>query len=55
MKELKENKNITIKRADISNCYVIMNSEDYKKKLDNIVLHNSKFVQSKDQQNIQVK
>ena len=43
MKELKENKDITIKKADKSNCYVIMNSEDYKRKLNDIVLNNNKF------------
>ena len=42
IKQLRNNKNITIRKADKSNTYVIMNAEDYTSKLNNLV-HNEKF------------
>ena len=42
-KELSTNKDIIIRKADKSNIYVILNYEDYKIKLDNILGDTSKF------------
>ena len=55
MKELKENKDIVIKKADKSNCFVIMNSKDYKEKLNNIVLDESKFKKIKKDPTLELK
>ena len=47
-KELKENENIIIRRADKSPCFVVMERDAYKQKLDDILSDNTKFtVQSR--------
>ena len=42
-KSLRENHDIVIRRADKSNTFVILNREDYKKKIQNILKDGSKF------------
>ena len=43
-KELKNNKSIVIRKADKSNIYVIINSEDYFEKLNKIIHDKNKFI-----------
>ena len=47
IKNLRNNKDIIIRKADKSNIYVIMNYSDYKQKLDDIISDKSKFIQLK--------
>lgn len=42
-KELRNNSDIVIRRADKSSMFVILNKEDYKNKLDQILADNTKF------------
>ena len=42
-KKLKENNSIIIRKADKSSTFVIMNKEEYKEKLDQILLDHTKF------------
>jgi len=42
-KQLKNNNNIIIRKADKSNIYIILNKEDYKRKLDTILGDETKF------------
>ena len=42
-KELRENENITIKKADKSSIYVLMNTSEYKEKINNILADETKF------------
>ena len=42
-KELREDDRVTIRRADKSSVYVIMNKEDYQEKMDNILNDETKF------------
>ena len=43
LKELKSNDDIIIKKADKSNIFVILNKEDYSRKLNDILSDNTKF------------
>ena len=43
-KELRENENITIKKADKSSIYVLMNTSEYKEKINNILADKIKFL-----------
>ena len=42
-KDLKENPNLVIRYADKSQCYVLLDTDEYKSKLDNILEDGNKF------------